>query len=113
MCGGVVVCRASPAQKAAIVRMMARHKQQRLHVRPRPNRYFGLFQTLFAKKKAVQKAAIVCMMARHKQQRLHVRPRSEVGLEGVLMRTTAQQNAAAPTCAAPPRGACHGYLKTR
>ena len=36
LCGGVVVCRASPAQKAAIVRMMARHKQQRLHVRPRP-----------------------------------------------------------------------------
>ena len=36
LCGGVVVCRASPAQKAAIVRMMARHKQQRLHVRPPP-----------------------------------------------------------------------------
>ncbi|KAK9839881.1 hypothetical protein WJX81_008363 [Elliptochloris bilobata] len=30
LCGGVVVCRASPAQKAAIVRMMARHKQQHL-----------------------------------------------------------------------------------
>lgn len=43
LCGGVVVCRASPAQKAAIVRMMARHKQQRLHVRPRPRVGFSKF----------------------------------------------------------------------
>jgi len=32
LCAGVVVCRASPAQKAAIVRMMARHKRRSLEV---------------------------------------------------------------------------------
>ncbi len=36
LCAGVVVCRASPAQKAAIVRMMARHKARRLQARPAP-----------------------------------------------------------------------------
>ena len=57
LCGGVVVCRASPAQKAAIVRMMARHKQQRLHVRRALKPGVGCIVH-----------AIVRMMARHEQQ---------------------------------------------
>ena len=76
LCGGVVVCRASPAQKAAIVRMMARHKQQRLHVRPRLCKTEqGHWQRGGLHMLLAQKAAIVRMMARQKQQRLHVRPR--------------------------------------
>ena len=57
--------------------MMARHKQQRLHVRPRSTRAFRFFILLL---KAVQKAVIVRMMARHKQQRLHVRPPPNEGV---------------------------------
>ena len=60
-CSGVVVCRASPAQKAAIVRLMARYELFDEQARPTPVQCF--FLLLPTKYNLSRMAAVVRLMA--------------------------------------------------